>query len=160
MADFAWHDGLLVAALLVLFVQWHAQRRRQARRAKQEALLAAMRALSEEAELLACTEMTVQYPELRRQLHIFERAVVRALANGHHGRPGAVPLSVIQRYVRETAPSLLAALREYGDPLTFQGVCRQFQVMSQRLVPESDAVVTVVRPGTLSGNTSVVRASA
>jgi len=139
VADVALHDGLLFAALLVLLVQWQLQRRRQERRAKREALLASMRALSEEVELLVCDKVAVEYPELRRQLHIFERAVMRALASAHHGRAGAAPLCVIQRYVRETAPTLLAAVKEYGDPLTLQGVCRHFQLMSQRLLPQSES---------------------
>jgi hypothetical protein len=136
MANLAAHDSLLLIALTALFVQWHAQRRRQIRTSEQRALLATMRSLSEEAALLSCSQVATRHPELRCELHIFERAVVRCLADLHHGRTGAPALSVIQRCVTVIAPPLLAAVQTYDDKLTLQSVCRQFRQMSHRLLPK------------------------
>jgi hypothetical protein len=137
IAKLAAHDSLLLLALGALFVQWHAQRRRQMRRQERDATLTTMRKLSEDAVLLSCSQLATRHPELRCELHIFERAVVRSLADIHHGRPGAPPLALIHRYVTEMAPSLLRAVQEYDDKLTLQGVCRQFRRMSQRLLPRT-----------------------
>ena len=142
IAKLAAHDSLMLLALGALFVQWHAQRGRQSRRKEKDALLTTMRGLSEDAVLLSCSQIAVRHPELRCELRIFERAVVRSLADIHHGRPSAPPLLLIHRYVTEMAPSLLKAVQEYDDKLTLQGVCRQFRRMSQRLLPrtaEADA---------------------
>ena len=136
MANLAARDLVLVIALATLFVQWHAQRRRQIRTMEQRALLATMRSLSEEAALLSCSQVATCHPELRCELHIFERTVVHSLADLHHGRTGAPALSVIQRCVKVIAPPLLAAVQTYDDKLTLQSVCRQFRQMSQRLAPK------------------------
>lgn len=135
IAKLAAHDSLLLVALAVLFVQWHAQRHRQMRAQQQRAKLATMRSLSEEVALLSCSEIAARHPELRCELHIFERTVVRCLADAHHGRAGAPDLSLIQRCVTEIAPPLLVAVQTYDDKVTLQGVCRQFRQMSQRLLP-------------------------
>ena len=135
LANLAAHDSLLLVALGALFAQWHAQRRRQVRTKEQRARLVAMRSLSEEAAILSCSQIATCHPELRCELHIFERTVVRCLADLHHGRSGGAALSVIQRCVRVTAPSLLATVQTYDDKLTLQSVCRQFRQMSQRLLP-------------------------
>jgi len=137
MADLAAHESLLLIALTALLVQWHAQRRRQVRTGEQRALLATMRSLSEEAALLGCSQIATRHPELRCELRIFERTVVRCLADLHHGRAGAPALSVVQRCVRVIAPPLLATAQTYDDRLTLQSVCRQFRQMSQRLLPET-----------------------
>jgi hypothetical protein len=134
LANVAVHDALLLVALVVLFVQWHAQRRRQTRTQEQRALLATMRRLSEEAAFLSCSEIATRHPELRCELHIFERTVVRCLADLHHGRAGAPALSLIQRCVTVIAPPLLVAVQTYDDKVTLQSVCRQFRQMSQRLM--------------------------
>jgi len=136
MANLAAHDSLLLIALTALFVQWHAQRRRQMRTKEQHALLATMRSLGEEAALLSCNQVATGHPELRCELRIFERTVVRCLADLHHGRTGVPGLSVIQRCVTVIAPSLLAAVQTYDDKLTLQSVCRQFRQMSERLFPK------------------------
>jgi hypothetical protein len=98
---------------------------------EQLALLATLRSLSEEAALIGCSQVATRHPELRCELHIFERAVVRCLADIHHGRTGAPALSVIQRCVKVVAPSLLVAVQTYDDKLTLQSACRQFGEMSQ-----------------------------
>jgi hypothetical protein len=136
IANLAAHDSLLLVALTALFVQWHAQRRRQERAIERQLTLATMRNLSEEATLMSCSEVANRHPELRCELHIFERTVVRCLADLHHGRPGAPALSMIQRCVTVIAPPLLAAVQEYDDKITLQSVCRQFRHMSQRLLPK------------------------
>src|ERR1700751_668020 len=115
IANLAAHDSLLLIALSALFVQWHAQRRRQQRTSEQQAALATMRSLSEEVALLSCSELANRHPELRCELHIFERTVGHRLADAHHGRPGAPSLSAIQRCVRLTAPPLLQAVQTYDD---------------------------------------------
>jgi len=135
MANLAAREALLLIALTVLFVQWHAQRRRQMRTKEQRALLATMRGLSDEVALLSCSQVATRYPELRCELHIFERTVVRCLADLHHGRAGVPALSVIQRCVTVIAPSLVTAVQTYDDKLTLQSACRQFRQMSQRLLP-------------------------
>lgn len=137
IARLAAHESLLLVVLGALFVQWHAQRRRQTRQKEQTERLSTMRSLSEEAVLLSCSELANRHPELRCELRIFERAVVRSLADLHHGRPGAPSLPLIYRYVTEMAPSLLRAVEEYDDKVTLQGVCRQFRRMSQRLLPRT-----------------------
>jgi hypothetical protein len=136
MANVAVHDSLLLVALTALFVQWRAQRRRQMRTKEQRALLATMRSLSEEAALLSCNQVATCHPELRCELHIFERTVVRCLADLHNGRTDIPALSVIQRCVTVIAPSLLAAVQTYDDKLTLQSACRQFRQMSERLLPK------------------------
>jgi len=136
IANLAAHDSLLVIALSALFVQWHAQRRRQRRISEQQAALATMRSLSEEVTLLSCSELANRHPELRCELHIFERTVVRCLADAHHGRPGAPSLSTIERCVKGIAPPLLEAMQTYDDKVTLQSVCRQFRHMSERLLPK------------------------
>jgi len=137
MANLAAHESLLLIALAALFVQWHAQRRRQTRAEEQRASLATMRSLSEEAALLSCSQVASSHPELRCELRIFERAVVHCLADLHHGRSGAPSLSVIQRCVTVVAPPLLAAVQTYDDKLTLQSVCRQLRQMSERLLPRA-----------------------
>jgi hypothetical protein len=129
------HESLLLIALTALFVQWHAQRKRQMRTKDQRARLATMRSLAEEAALLGCSQVATCHPELRCELHIFERTVVRCLADLHHGRTGAPALSAIRRCVTVIAPALLAAVQMYDDKVTLQSVCRQFRQMSQRLLP-------------------------
>ncbi len=141
MAKLAQHDALLVVALFVLLAQWHAQRRRQERKAVQGALLATMHRLSEEVTLVGCNEIAVRHPELQCELRIFERAVIRSLADLHHARPHATPLSVIERFVIAKAPALLDALKTYDDKLTLQSVCQQFRLMSQRLLPQAPASI-------------------
>ena len=147
IARLAQHDALLVVALFVLFAQWHAPRRRQERKQTQDAVLAVMRDLSEEVTLLGCSQIAVRHPELQCELRIFERAVIRSLADLHHGRAHTTPLSVIQRFVTEKAPALLQALNTYDDRLTLEGVCRQFRHMSQKLLP--DAPTSMPRAETL-----------
>lgn len=139
LAKLAQYDFLLVIALGVLLAQWHAQRRRQDRQKAQVAVLATMHKLSEEAQLLGCSQIAVSHPELQCELRIFERAVLRSLADIYHGRQRATPLSVIERFVTTTAPALLEALRIYDDKLTLQSVCQQFRLMSQRLLPQAPA---------------------
>jgi hypothetical protein len=136
LANLAALDSLLLIVLAALFVQWHAQRQRQARSREQEAALATMRNLSEEAALLTCSELANRHPELRCELHIFERAVVRCLADAHHGRKGAPSLTTIHRCVTVIAPQLLTAVQTFDDKLTLQSACRQFRHMSQRLLPK------------------------
>jgi hypothetical protein len=136
IANLKAHDSLLLVILAALFVQWHAQRRRQARAGEQRERLATMRNLSEEVTLLSCSEVANRHPELRCELHIFERTVVRCLADLHHGRPGAPALSLIQRYVTVVAPPLLTTVQAFDDKLTLQSACRQFRHMSQRLLPD------------------------
>jgi hypothetical protein len=136
IANLAAHDSLLLIALTALGVQWHAQRRRQTRSKEQQETLATMRSLSEEVALLTCSEVANRHPELRCELHIFERTVVRCLADAHHGRAGAPSLSTIQRCVRVIAPPLLVAVQTYDDKVTLQSVCRQYRHMSQRLLPK------------------------
>jgi hypothetical protein len=138
-AKLAQHDFLLVIALAVLLAQWHAQRRRQDRQKAQVAVLATMHKLSEEAQLLGCSQIAASHPELQCELRIFERAVLRSLADIYHGRQRATPLSVIERFVTTTAPALLEALRIYDDKLTLQSVCQQFRLMSQRMLPQAPA---------------------
>jgi type II secretory pathway pseudopilin PulG len=135
MANLAAHESVLLIALAALFVQWHAQRRRQVRTSQQRAQLATMRSLSEEAALLSCSQVATSHPELRCELRIFERTVVRCLADLHHGRSGAPALPVIQHCVKVVAPTLLAAVQTYDDKLTLQSVCRQFRQTSERLTP-------------------------
>jgi hypothetical protein len=135
MANVAARDALLLVAVIALFIQWHAQRRHQMRANEQRALLARMRNLSEEAALLSCNQVATSHPELRCELQIFERTIVRCLADLHHGRAGAPSLSVIQRCVTVIAPSLLAAVQTYDDKLTLQSACRQFRHMSEKLSP-------------------------
>jgi hypothetical protein len=164
MANLAAHESVLLIAVTVLFVQWHAQRRRQVRTKEQRALLATMRGLSEEAALLGCSQVATHHPELRCELHIFERTVVRCLADLHHGRSGAPALSVIQRCVMVIAPPLLAAVQTYDDKLTMQSACRQFRQMSQRLLPKipSGAWATDTQfafDGELSSGREVIGAS-
>jgi hypothetical protein len=139
VAKLAQHDFLLVIALGVLLAQWHAQRRRQDRRKAQVAVLGTMHKLSEEAQLLGCSQIAVSHPELQCELRIFERAVLRSLADIYHGRQHATLLSVIERFVTTKAPALLEALRIYDDKLTLQSVCQQFRLMSQRLLPQAPA---------------------
>jgi len=141
VARLAQHDALLVVALFVLLAQWHAQRRRQERRSSQQAVLATMRKLSEEVTLLGCNQIAVRHPELQCELRIFERAVIRSLADIHHGRAHTTPLSVIERFVTDKAPALLEALNTYEDKLTLQSVCRQFRHMSERLLPQAPASI-------------------
>jgi hypothetical protein len=136
IANLAAHDSLLLIALTVLFVQWHAQRRRQEKAQEKQAVLATMRDLSEEVTLLSCSEVANSHPELRCELHIFERTVVRCLADLHHRRPGAPNLATMERCVTVLAPQLLAAVKEFDDKLTLQSACRQFRHMSQRLLPK------------------------
>jgi hypothetical protein len=138
MANLAARESLLVIVLAVLFVQWHAQRRRQIKTQQQQALVATMRSLSEEATFLSCSEIAARHPELRCEVHIFERTVVRCLADVHRGRAAVRDLSLIQRYVIEIAPQLLAAVQTYDDKVTLQGACRQFRLMSQKLLARSD----------------------
>ncbi len=135
MANLAARESVLLIALTALFAQWHAQRRRQIRTKEQRALLATMRSLSDEAALLSCSQVATRYPELRCELRIFERTVVRCLADLHHGRAAAPALSVIRRCVTVIAPSLMTAVQTYDDRLTLQSVCRQFRQMSERLLP-------------------------
>ena len=142
MANVAVHDSLLLVALATLFMQWHAQRRRQMRTKEQRALLATMRSLSEEAALLSCNQVATCHPELRCELHIFERAVVRCMADLHNGRTDIPALSVIRRCVMVIAPSLLAAVQTYDDKLTLQSACRQFRQMSERLLPRISSGVS------------------
>jgi hypothetical protein len=139
LAKLAQHDILLVIALGVLFAQWHAQRRRQDRQKAQVAVLGTMHKLSEEAQLLGCSQIAVSHPELQCELRIFERAVLRSLADIYHGRQHATPLSVIERFVTTKAPALLEALKIYDDKLTLQSVCQQFRLMSQRMLPQAPA---------------------
>jgi len=139
LAKLAQYDFLLVIALGVLLAQWHVQRRRQDRQKVQVAVLATMHRLSEEAQLLGCSQIAVSHPELQCELRIFERAVLRSLADIHHGRRHAPPLSVIERFVTTKAPALLEALKIYDDKLTLQSVCQQFRLMSQRLLPQAPA---------------------
>jgi hypothetical protein len=136
MANLAARDSLLLIVLAALFIQWHAQRRRQVRTEQQRLALATMRSLSDEAALLSCSQVANAHPELRCELHIFERTVVHCLADLHHGRAGAPALAVVQRCVRVIAPPLLVAVQTYDDKLTLQSVCRQFRRMSERLLPE------------------------
>jgi hypothetical protein len=136
MADLAVRDSLLLIALTALLVQWHARRRRQLRTRDQRAQLATMRSLSEEAALLSCSQVASCHPELRCELRIFERTVIRCLADLHHGRTGAPALPVVQRCVTVLAPPLLAAVQTYDDKHTLESVCRQFRQMSERLLPE------------------------
>jgi hypothetical protein len=131
--------SLLLAGLTLMFVWWHTERRRQTRRLSQEALLATMRALSDDVGLLACNSLGTTHPELRCELHIFERAVVRSLADLHHARACAAPLALIQRFVKVKAPALLATLNTCEDSLTLQSICRQFKFMSHRLMQRSHA---------------------
>ena len=144
IANLATHDSLLVIALSVLFVQWHAQRRRQERALEKQAVLATMRDLSEEVTLLSCSEVANSHPELRCELHIFERTVVRCLADLHHRRPGAPTLATIERCVTVVAPQVLATVKEFDDKLTLQSACRQFRHMSQRLLPRLDSTAPAV----------------
>ena len=137
LAKLAEHDFLLVIALGVLLAQWHAQRRRQDRQKVQAAQLANMHKLSEEAQLLGCSPIAVRHPELQCELRIFERAVLRSLADIYHGRQHAIPVAVIERFVTTKAPALLEALKIYDDKLTLQSVCQQFRLMSQRLLPQA-----------------------
>jgi hypothetical protein len=139
LAKLAQHDFLLVIALGVLLAQWHAQRRRQDRQKVQAKELATLHNLSEEAQLLGCSQIAVSHPELQCELRIFERAVLRSLADLYHGRRHATPLPVIERFVTTRAPALLEALRIYDDKLTLQSVCQQFRLMSQRLLPQAPA---------------------
>jgi hypothetical protein len=147
-------NGLLLLAVVVLFAQWHAHRRSQQRKKAHDALLATMHKLSEEAALLGCSEIAARHPELRCELRIFERAVMRSLADIHHGRLHAIPLSVIQRLVTVNAPALLETVKEYDDRFTVQNVCQQFRRMSQRLLPQAPVVrpadTTFVIPDTQS----------
>ena len=147
LAKLAQYDFLLVIALAVLLAQWHAQRRRQDRKKAQVAVLGEMHKLSEEAQLLGCSQIAVRHPELQCELRIFERAVLRSLADIYHGRQHATPLSVIQRFVTTKAPALLEAVTIYDDKLTLQSVCQQFRLMSQRLLPQAPA--TLPRADTL-----------
>jgi hypothetical protein len=144
MAKLAAHDSLLLIALAVLFVQWHAQRQRQTRRKARDAVLTTMRNVSEDAALLSCSELATRHPELRCELRIFERAVVRSLADIHHGRHGAPALAVVERCVSVLAPALLKAVQDYeNDRITLQSVCRQFRQMSHMLLPKTrDAAST------------------
>ena len=96
LAKLAQYDFLLVIALAVLLAQWHAQRRRQDRKAARVAVLGEMHKLSEEAQLLGCSEIAVRHPELQCELRIFERAVLRSLADLYHGRQHATPLLVMR----------------------------------------------------------------
>lgn len=139
LAKLAQYDFLLVIALAVLLAQWHAQRRRQDRQKAQVAVLATMHKLSEEAQLVGCSQIAVSHPELQCELRIFERAVLRSLADIYHGRQHTTPLAVIERFVTTKAPALLEALRVYDDKLTLQSVCQQFRLMSQRLLPQAPA---------------------
>jgi hypothetical protein len=100
-----------------------------------------MRKLSEEVTLLGCSQIAVRHPELQCELRIFERSVIRSLADIHHGRLHTTSLSVIQRLVTAKAPALLEALNTYDDKLTLQSVCRQFRHMSERLLPQAPASV-------------------
>ena len=157
MANRVAHDSLLVLALVVLLVQWYLQRRRQKRAQVQGALLATLRNLSEEASLLSCSEVASRHPELRCEVHIFERAVVRSLADLHHGRSGTPALSMIERFVTVTAPQLLKAIQIYDDKVTLQNVCRQFRLMSQQLLPKVPNAVSTVGPLTVLHTEAVSR---
>src|SRR5258708_19448212 len=99
-------------------------------------VVVAMGSGCEEAGRLSCNQVATCHPELRCELHICERTVVRCLADLHNGRTDIPALSVIQRCVTVIAPSLLVAVQTYDDKLTLQSACRQFRQMSERLLPK------------------------